>query len=147
MTRIIRDIRFGTIGNFFKSRSPPKIFFSRVPSCSRLAPLPTPVHYVVGHRVRVREHCSRLSCIQSGLPTGRLGSVWTSFRTEAVRVAPRTMTEVTELVRQAVEPRLTIECLFLLDLRLHNVVVALDTNHGWTCAHVYVRVYVYVHAE
>ena len=28
--------------------------------------------------------------------------------------------------------------LFLLDLRLHNVV--LDTNHGWTCAHVYVRV-------
>ena len=94
-----------------------------MPSCSRLAPLPTPVHYVVGHRVRVREHCSRLSCIQSGLPTGRLdrdrpsrtsdhgrlGSVCTSFRTEAVRVAPRTMAEVTELVRQAVEPRLTIE--------------------------------------
>ena len=32
-----------------------------------------PVHYVIGHRVRVREHCSRLSCIQSRLPsTGRL---------------------------------------------------------------------------
>ena len=45
---------------------------SQVPSCSRLAPLPAPVHYVIGHRVRVREHCSRLSCIQSGLPTGRL---------------------------------------------------------------------------
>ena len=45
---------------------------SQVPSCSRLAPSPAPVHYVIGHRVRVREHCSRLSCIQSGLPTGRL---------------------------------------------------------------------------
>ena len=78
VTRIIRDIRFGTRGNFFNSRSPPKIFFSliirdsQVPSCSRLAPLPAPVHYVIGHRVRVREHCSRLSCTQSGLPTGRL---------------------------------------------------------------------------
>ena len=29
---------------------------------------------------------------------------------------------------------------FLLDLRLHNVVVALDTNRGWTCAHIYVRI-------
>ena len=58
---------------FFNSRSPPDLnfFFSIVvPSCSRLAPLPAPVHYVV--RVRVRERCSRLSCIQSGLPTGHL---------------------------------------------------------------------------
>ena len=113
MTRIIRDIRFGTRGNFFNSRSPPIFFFSliirdsQVPSCSRLAPLPAPVHYVIGHRVRVREHCSRLSYTQSGLPTAR--AVWTSFRTETVRVAPRTVAEVTELVRQAVEPRLTIE--------------------------------------
>ena len=45
---------------------------SQVPSCSRLAPLPAPVHYVIGHRVRVRERCSWLSCIQSGLPTGCL---------------------------------------------------------------------------
>ena len=78
MTRIIRDIRFGTRGNFFNSRSQSKIFFSliicdsQVPSCSRLAPLPAPVHYVIGHRVRIREHCSRLSCTQSGLPTGHL---------------------------------------------------------------------------
>ena len=34
-----------------------------------------------------------------------LRAVWT----ETVRVAPRTMAEVTELVRQTVEPRLTIE--------------------------------------
>ena len=32
-----------------------------------------------------------------------------TFRTEIVRVAPWTVAEVTELVRQAVEPRLTIE--------------------------------------
>ena len=112
MTRIIRDIRFGTRGNFFNSRSPPKIFFSliirdsQVPSCSRLAPLPAPVHYAIGHRVRIREHCSRLSCTQSGLPTGHLDVF---PETETVRVAPRTVAEVTELVRQAVEPRLTIE--------------------------------------
>ena len=106
MTRIIRDIRFGTRGNFFNSRSPQKIIIrdSQVPSCLRLAPLPAPVHYVIGHRVRVREHCSRLSCIQSGLPTGRLDRDRPS-RTSA----PRTMAEVTELVRQTVEPRLTIE--------------------------------------
>ena len=36
-----------------------------------------------------------------------LRAVWTSFRTEAVRVAPRTVAEVTELVRQAVEQRMT----------------------------------------
>ena len=65
-----------------------------------------------------------------------LRAVWTSFRTETVRVAPRTVAEVTELVRQAVEPRLTIQSLFLLDLQLHNVVVTLDTNRGWTCAHI-----------
>ena len=65
--------------DFFNSRSPPNIYIfsliirdSQVPSCSRLAPFPAPVHYVIGHQVRVREHCSRLSCIQSGLPTGRL---------------------------------------------------------------------------
>ena len=110
MTRIIRDIRFGTRGNFFNSRSPQIYFFSliirdsQVPSCLRLAPLPAPVHYVIGHRVRVREHCSQLSCIQSGLPTGRLD------RDRPSRTgAPRTMAEVTELVRQTVEPRLTIE--------------------------------------
>ena len=34
-----------------------------------------------------------------------LRAVWT----ETVRVAPRTVAEVTELVRQTVEPRLTIE--------------------------------------
>ena len=33
--------------------------------------------------------------------------------------------------------------LFLLDLRLRNVVVALDTNRGWTCAHIYVRIRTY----
>ena len=38
-----------------------------------------------------------------------LRAVWTSYRTETVRGAPRTVAEVTELVRQAVEPRLTIE--------------------------------------
>ena len=38
-----------------------------------------------------------------------LRAVWMSFRTETVRVAPRTVAKVTELVRQAVEPRLTIE--------------------------------------
>ena len=34
-----------------------------------------------------------------------LRAVWTSFRTKAVQVAPRTEAEVMELVRQAVEPR------------------------------------------
>ena len=80
LTRDPNNSRYtlGTRGNFFNSRSPPKRFFSliirdsQVPSCSRLAPLPAPVHYVIGHRVRVREHCSRFSCTQSGLPTGRL---------------------------------------------------------------------------
>ena len=33
--------------------------------------------------------------------------------------------------------------LFLLDLRLHNVIVALDTNRGWTCAHIYVHLRTY----
>ena len=79
MTRIIRDIRFGTIGIFLIRDPRQKDFFSnkicdlsQVPSCSRLAPLPAPVRYVVGHRVRVKERCLRLSCIQSGLPKGRL---------------------------------------------------------------------------
>ena len=112
MTRIIRDIRFGTRGNFFYSRSPPKIFFSliirdsQVPSCSRLAPLPAPVHYVIGHRVRIREHCSRLSCTQSGLPTGHLDVF--PDRDRPSRASDRGRGDA-ELVRQAVEPRLTIE--------------------------------------
>ena len=72
MTRIIRDIRFGTVRIFLNSRSPPQLFFPSivVPSCLHLAPLPAPVHYVVGHRVRVRERYSRLSCIRG--PFGRL---------------------------------------------------------------------------
>ena len=36
-----------------------------------------------------------------------LRAIWMSFRTEAVRVAPRTVAEVTELVWQAVEQRTT----------------------------------------
>ena len=36
-----------------------------------------------------------------------LRAVWMSFRTEAVRVAPQTVAEVTELVWQAVEQRTT----------------------------------------
>ena len=73
-----------------------------------------------------------------------LRAVWTSFRTETVRVAPRTVAEVTELVRQAVEPRLTIESFPSRPpapqrRRRSRYKSRLD------CAHIYT--YVYVHAE
>ena len=76
---------------------------SQVPSCSRLAPLPAPVRYVVGHRVRVRERCSQLSCIQSRLPTGYLDVF--PDRGRPSRTSDRG--RGTELVRQAVEQRTT----------------------------------------
>ena len=104
-----------------------------MPSCSRLAPLPAPVHYVIGHRVRVREHCSRLSSTQSGLPTGRLSGP----RPSESHLGPWPRWRNLSGRQWSLDWRLS---LFLLDLRLHNVVVALDTNRGWTCAHIYVRI-------
>ena len=70
-----------------------------------------------------------------------LRAVWTSFRTETVRLShlgPWPRWRNLPGWQWSFDWRLS---LFLLDLRLHNVVVALDTNRGWTCAHIYVRIH------
>ena len=44
-----------------------------MPSCSRLAPLPAPVHYVIGHRVRVESTVRGFHVYRADyIPTGRL---------------------------------------------------------------------------
>ena len=122
---------------------------SQVPSCSRLAPAP---RHLCQHQYAMSSDIEFvLESAVRGFHVYRadyLRAVWTSFRTEAVRVAPRTVAEVTELVRHAVEQRTTRLTIDVLDLQLHNVVVALDTNCG--CSHLlYTRVCVYgaVHTD
>ena len=133
-----------------------------MPSCSRLAPLPVPVRYVVGHRVHVRERCIYVCFMYTERTTYRLFGRLSRPRLFESHLGPwprwRNLSG-----RQWSKERLNWRwSLFVLDLQLHNVIVALDTNRGcshllytrptiytcvclWscaqTCAHIYVRIH------
>ena len=138
MTRIIRDIRFGTVGNFFNCDPAKNIYFSHDLSNFTCAKLLAPSTFASASTLcrrtssfRVRERCSRLSCIQSGLPTGCLDIF--PDRGRPSRTSDRGRGEGTCPAGSGAKNDSIRLSLFVLDLQLHSVVVALDTHRG--CSH------------